>query len=348
MIDLRSDTLTKPTDAMRRAMAFAPVGDDVYSEDPTVLELQERVAGLLGHEAGLFVPSGVMGNQICIKVHTQPGNEVICDDEAHIFHYETAAPSVLSGVQLVPVPSNRGLMHPDMLAQAVRPDIYYNARTALYCAENSHNRHGGASVSLEGLKHVTSHARGLGLGVHLDGARLFNVTATEGVAPAEYGKLFDTVSLCLSKGLGAPVGSVIVGSRDHIEAARHYRKMFGGGMRQVGILAAAGLYALEHQYERLLEDSANATLFAQLLHDIEGIDVEPTDTNIVVFRTDHTIPYEEFESSCAGEGLRFALIKPGYARAVMYLGISRDDVIRASEIIYSVVRRVRRDVEVTP
>lgn len=345
MIDLRSDTLTKPTDAMRQAMAHAPVGDDVYSEDPTVLKLQEQVAGMLGHEAGLFVPSGVMGNQLCIRVHTQPGNEVICDDEAHIFHYETAAPAVLSGVQLVTVPSNRGLVHPEQLKNAVRPEIYYNAKSALYCAENSHNRHGGASVSTLGLRGIVDVARSLGLATHLDGARLWNVTSTDGVDPKEYGSLFDSVSVCLSKGLGAPVGSVIVGSKDVIEEARHYRKMFGGGMRQVGILAAAGLYALEHNYERLVEDSANATLFAQLLHDIEGIDVDPADTNIVVFRTDHTIPYQEFEHMCAQEGLKFALIKPGYARAVMYLGITREQVVQAAEIIGTVVRRLRRKEE---
>ena len=246
MIDLRSDTVTRPSAGMREAMQRAEVGDDVFGEDPTVRKLQERVAGLLGKEAALYVPSGTMGNQLCIKVHTLPGDEVIAERGSHVFNFETAGAAFLSSVQIHPVEGQRGVLGIEEVRQAVRPKLYYMPRTRLVCVENTHNRAGGTITPLESLAALSAFARGEGLKPHLDGARLWNACAATGTAPSAYAAHADSVSVCLSKGLGAPVGSVIAGTKEFIEEARHYRKIFGGGMRQAGVIAAAGLYALEH------------------------------------------------------------------------------------------------------
>jgi threonine aldolase len=284
IIDLRSDTVTRPSEEMRRVMANAEVGDDVYGEDPTVNRLQEHVAELLGKEDALFVPSGTMGNQLCIKVHTQAGDELIAERDAHIFQYETGGAAFLSSVQVHTVQGERGILSPRVVRDAIRPDIYYMPRTRLVCLENTHNRAGGTIYPLRVIEQIEGLAREHKLKMHLDGARLWNACVATGNSPAMYAGFFDSVSVCLSKGLGAPVGSVIAGSRDFIDSARHYRKIFGGGMRQAGILAAAGMYALQHNISRLQEDHEKAKILAGALSRTKGctIDMKSVETNIVI------------------------------------------------------------------
>ncbi len=282
-VDLRSDTVTKPTPQMREAMARAEVGDDVFGEDPTVNRLQEEVAALLGKEAALFVPSGTMSNQIAIKCHTQPGDEVLLEKDSHSFHYEGGGPGMLSGVQLHPLPGVRGVISGAQVAAAVRPSDHHYPRTRLVCIENTHNRAGGTIFPLEAMHEIRQVADRFGLRMHLDGARLWNASAATGISEREYAAPFDSVSVCLSKGLGAPVGSLLVGSREFIEHAHRYRKIFGGGMRQVGILAAAGLYAVRHHRERLVEDHRRARRLAEALSELPGlsVDLESVQTNMV-------------------------------------------------------------------
>ncbi|MDH5776485.1 MAG: low-specificity L-threonine aldolase, partial [Nitrospirota bacterium] len=286
MIDVRSDTVTKPTAGMRQAMAVAEVGDDVYGEDPTVNRLEMMAAALLGKEAGLFVPTGVMGNQLAIRLHTQPGDEVIVESAAHILRYEGGSASSLSGVQLCPVPGSRGLLSLEAVESAIRRPDLHTPSTTLLCLEQTHNVGGGSVYPLETIHQLTDLARRHGLALHLDGARLFNASVATGVPVAKYAAAFDTVSFCLSKGLGAPVGSMVVSDVGRIHQLRRLRKVFGGGMRQVGILAAAGMYALEHHVSRLAEDHANAQHLAQLLHGLPGVvvDLESVQTNMVMFQ----------------------------------------------------------------
>ena len=283
-IDLRSDTVTRPSAEMRSVMASAEVGDDVYGEDPTVNRLQERIARLLGKENALFVTSGTMGNQLSIKVHTQPGDELIAERDAHIFQYETGGAAFLSSVQVHTVHGERGILTAGRVREAIRPDIYYMPRTRLVCLENTHNRAGGTIYPLRVIEEIEALAREKKLKMHLDGARLWNACVATGIAPATYAGFFDSVSVCLSKGLGAPVGSVIAGSREFIDSARHYRKIFGGGMRQAGILAAAGLYALDHNIARLQEDHEKAKILAGALARAKGCTIDPNsvETNIVI------------------------------------------------------------------
>lgn len=288
MIDLRSDTVTKPTDAMRRAMAAAEVGDDVYGEDPTVNRLQARAAEIFEKEAALFVPTGSMGNQIAVKLHTRPGDEVIIEERGHIFNYEMGTPAIASGVMMRPVKSRDGSGHLtwEEIAGALHIDQpYYSCPTGLICLENTHNFAGGSVMTAEQCAEICEKAHSLGLPVHMDGARIFNAAAALETSVAELARHCDSVQFCLSKGLGAPVGSMLVGSRDFIKEARVWRKRFGGGMRQAGILAAAGLIALEESPKRLHEDHANARRLAEGLAAIPGIaiDVERVVTNIVIF-----------------------------------------------------------------
>lgn len=277
--------MTRPTKAMRRAMAEADVGDDVFGEDPTVNHLQETVAELLGKEAALFVPSGMMGNQLGLKVHTRPGDEVIVERKCHIFNYESGAPGLLSGVQLHVVDGNNGICAPETIEAAIRPGYYWEAPSRLVCLENTINKAGGVIYPLDALRAITEVARTHGLGTHLDGARLWNASAATGISEADYAAPFDTISVCLSKGLGAPVGSLIVGSSPLIDEAHRYRKLFGGGMRQVGILAAAGLHALRHHRPRLAEDHDKARRLAEGIADLSAfqIDLDTVETNIVMF-----------------------------------------------------------------
>ncbi|MCE5192789.1 MAG: low-specificity L-threonine aldolase [Candidatus Cryosericum sp.] len=284
MIDLRSDTVTKPTQAMRDAMAVAEVGDDVYGEDPTVIRLQELAAKMLGKEAGLFVVSGTMGNQVAIMTHTQRGDELITEAESHIFYYEVGDIAALSGVQARQVPGKRGIMDPDDVNHAIRDssNIHF-PRTSLIALENTHNRGGGKVWPIEYVREIAGIAHERGIAVHMDGARIFNASVASGIAPDVWASYADSVMFCLSKGLCAPVGSMLVGSRDFIDRARKNRKRLGGGLRQAGILAAAGIVALETMVDRLAEDHANAKLLADELARLGyGSDPAEAETNMAM------------------------------------------------------------------
>ena len=284
LIDLRSDTVTKPSPAMREFMLKAEVGDDVFGEDPTVNELQQRVAQLLEKDAALFVTSGTQANQVSLNAHTQPGQEVICDYHSHIFNYEAGAAGMLSGVQLHPLPGKNGHPAAEQIAEVVRPPDDHYPQTSLICLENTHNRAGGTILPLEELKCISGFAKGRELKMHLDGARLWNAAVATGIKPAEYARYFDSVSVCFSKGLGAPIGSMVAGSRDFIQRAHYYRKAYGGGTRQAGIVAAACLYALDHNINRLAEDHQHARMLAAVLNSCTGIkvDLQAVQTNIVI------------------------------------------------------------------
>src|SRR5262245_18901889 len=285
VIDLRSDTVTKPSPEMRRAMAEAEVGDDVFIEDPTVNRLQQRSAEVFGREAALFVPSGTMGNLTCILAHTRPGQEVICEEAGHIYNYEMASMSAVAGVLPRIVQGEDGILTWETIATAIRPKFYYRPQTALVSLENTHNMAGGTVYSTKLAHEICDKSHDSGISIHLDGARIFNAATYLGEDVAEMTKKFDSIQFCLSKGLGAPVGSMIVGSRDFIERCRSVRKMLGGGMRQVGVLAAAGLVALEKGPKRLHVDHENAKLLANHLASIPDITLNPqkVQTNIVIF-----------------------------------------------------------------
>jgi threonine aldolase len=335
-IDLRSDTVTKPSPGMREAMAQAEVGDDVFGEDPTVNKLQQKVSALLGKEAALFVPSGTMGNQVCIKVHTQPGDEVIAEKGCHVFNYETAGMAFLSNVQVYTIEGKHGSFTVDDVKRAIRPKAYYMPRTRLICMENTHNRAGGTIIPIDTIKQMSALAKNEGIKFHLDGARLWNASAETGISPREYASHFDSVSVCLSKGLGAPVGSVIAGSPEFIADARRYRKIFGGGMRQAGVLAAAGIYALENNMGRLKEDHGKAKLLSRELSAIPGfdIDAESVQTNIVIISLEKlgNTP-EEVLAILRARGVLLTLGNYMGVRAVTHLDVSAEQVKRAAQII---------------
>jgi len=340
-IDLRSDTVTRPTPAMRKAMAEADVGDDVFGEDPTVNRLQERAAELLGKETALFVPSGIMANQLAVRLLTDPGDEVIIEAQAHIFHYEAGAGGALSGIQFYPLAGARGVLEADQVSDAIRTDEYYLPPTRLICLENTHNRGGGTIYPLEKIKAIAKIARGRRVAMHLDGARIFNASVASGIPAAEYAKPFDTVSFCLSKGLGAPVGSMICTTSDRIPMLRRLRRMFGGGMRQAGILAAAGLYALEHNIKRLADDHAHAQKLATALAGLPGISIDPdhVETNIVIF----DIAKTRFSPAQAVEALKKegVLVVPfgkTLLRAVTHLDVGAKDVEKAITAFRKVFR----------
>ncbi len=340
MIDLRSDTVTRPSQPMRQAMAQAEVGDDVFGEDPTVIRLQERVAGVLGKEAALFVPSGTMGNQLCIKTHTQPGDEVIAEKGAHVFNYETGGAAFLSNVQLHTIDGFHGRMSLDGIRRAVRPQLYYMPHTRLICIENTHNRAGGTVYPLDAIKETAAFAKEQGIKMHLDGARLWNACAATGISPRDYAVYFDSVSVCLSKGLGAPVGSVIAGTKEFITEARHYRKIFGGGMRQAGVLAAAGLYALDHNVERLKEDHEKASYLARELVKIPGfrIDMESVQTNIVIIDVEQSGRTPEAILAALKErDVLFSMGNYMGLRAVTHLDVSMEQVKQAASVAQSVM-----------
>lgn len=335
-IDLRSDTVTKPTLAMRDAMASAEVGDDVYGEDPTVNRLQEKVATILGKEAALYVPSGVMANQIALKVHTQPGDEVIAESGSHIFNYETGAAAFISNVQIHTIEGKRGVITADQIPGAVRSPVYYNPKTRLICLENTHNRAGGTIYPIEEIKRISTMARSTEMSTHLDGARLWNAWMATGIHPKEYAQWFDSVSVCFSKGLGAPVGSAIAGTKGFIDKARKVRKILGGGMRQAGIIAAAAIYALDHNVERLREDHQKARFFAEELNSLPGfvIDMESVQTNIVIIDIGKT-GKSPGEIIARLQALHVLLSEMAHTtiRAVMHLGVSKEDVTKAVEVI---------------
>src|SRR5215470_2873988 len=288
IIDLRSDTVTRPTPGMRAAMAAAEVGDDVFSEDPTVLHLQEKVAAVLGKEAALFVPSGTMSNQACIRAHTQPGDELICETLAHIYNAEAGGPAALSGVTCRTIQGDYGILDVSQLEDKIRPANEHYVRTRLVCLENTHNRGGGRVYLLEKIQAISAWARANALATHLDGARLWNAVVATGIPAKDWARNFDSVSVCFSKGLGAPVGSALAGSREFVARARRIRKLFGGGMRQAGILAAAALYALDHHIERLADDHRNAQVIAAAIAHTPGLRLVPpeVETNLIWFRVD--------------------------------------------------------------
>ncbi len=340
MIDLRSDTVTKPTPGMREAMVHAEVGDDVYGEDPTVNALEAKASRLLGKDSALFVPTGVMANQLCLRLHTRPGDEVLVEGTAHIIRYEGGSASALSQVQLCCVEGDRGLLTADRILAAIRPHDVHNPPTTLLCLEQTHNFGGGSVYPLSTIREITKLAGDQGLALHLDGARLFNAVVASGVSAAEFAQPFDTVSFCLSKGLGAPVGSLIASSKDKIARLRRLRKMFGGGMRQAGILAAAGLYALEHHMTRLQEDHDNAKSFALQLQQIPTVYVDPdrVETNIVLFevvRSDRST--QELLQAFKEGGVLLNAIGDHLFRAVTHLNVSNTDVEQATHKIGKVL-----------
>jgi len=340
MIDLRSDTVTQPSPAMREAMAQAVVGDDVYGEDPTVNRLESIAAQLLGKEAALFVPTGVMANQLSIRLHTRSGDEVIVESSSHIIRYEGGSASALSQVQLRCVQGDRGILALKPVQEALRPKDVHNPPTTLLCLEQTHNVGGGSLYPLETIKALTAWAKEEGPACHLDGARLFNAVVASGVSAAEYARHFDTVSFCLSKGLGAPVGSLIVSTQENIDKLRRLRKMFGGGMRQAGILAAAGLYALEHNISRLKEDHDNAKNLALHLQHIPTVFVDPdwVETNIVVFevvRSEHST--SELLQAFKDSGVLLNAMGERVFRAVTHLDVDGADIEKAAHILGSVL-----------
>jgi threonine aldolase len=347
-IDLRSDTVTRPTAAMREAMMSAPLGDDVLGDEPTVQALESKVAALLGTEAALFTPSGTMANQLAIRCHCQHGDEIYAHRDSHIVHYETAAPAAISGCAINPLDGTGGLFDAATLRGAIRhADIHAPAPT-LAVIENTHNRGGGTVWPLAQLADVAAAARERGLAVHIDGARLWNACVAAGYAPCDVVAHADTVSVCFSKGLGAPVGSALAGPAPLIARARRFRKMLGGGMRQSGFLAAAAMHAIDHHVARLADDHAHARLLASLLEGAEGIDVDPAPapmaTNMVFFTLRAGMPEARpFCDALARHGVLLIAMGTRRVRAVTHLDVTRGDIERAATVIRDALAVMRRE-----
>jgi len=347
IVDLRSDTLTLPTPEMRAAMARAEVGDDVWEEDPTVKRLEAVAAERLGKAAGLFVTSGTQGNLVSVLAQTQPGQEVVLDQDSHVFNYEVAGTSVIGGVQMRAVKTERGFLSPAQVREALRPANIHVPPTGLVCVENTHNRHGGTCCSPEDVAAVAEVAHAAAVPVHLDGARLFNAAVALGRDAAEFARPADSVTFCLSKGLAAPVGSVICGSAELIARARRIRKMLGGGMRQAGVLAAAGIVALERMVDRLAEDHANARALAEGLARQPGLslDLASVQTNIVIFRVAGPAgasPAERVQAlvhGCAARKVRVHAIGPDAIRCVTHKDVDADDIRRALDAFGEITAR---------
>jgi threonine aldolase len=333
-VDLRSDTITTPTPAMREAMAAAEVGDDVFGEDPTVVELQAETAALLGKEAALFTPSGTMANQLAVRSHTESGDEIVVETQAHLYHYEGGGPAALSGVMCRCLPGERGVFRGADVEAVLRPLDPHFPRCRLVCVENTHNRGGGKIWPLERIEEVAAVARRHGLQLHLDGARLWNAAVATGIPESRWAAPFDTVSVCFSKGLGAPVGSALVGSKAFLERATRFRKMFGGGMRQAGIIAAGALFALRNHRSRLAEDHANAKALAEGISGFKGLEVAPdeTETNMVRFRITG-IPAKEIVERLRSRGVWVLGTDRYTIRAVTSLMVCGDDIRRAISAI---------------
>lgn len=340
-IDLRSDTVTQPTEEMRQAMARAEVGDDVYGEDPTINRLEELAAEKVGKEAALFVPSGTMGNQISVLTHTQRGDEVIVESEAHIYFYEVAGLAALSSVQVRLVKGVRGVLDPADVAAAIRPANIHFPRSALLCLENTHNRAGGTVTGVQRMRELAEVAHAHGLAVHLDGARIFNAAIALGVDVKELTASVDSVMFCLSKGLSAPVGSLVAGSKEWIARARKYRKLLGGGMRQAGVLAAAGIVALEKMVDRLAEDHANARLLGEGLAQIPGIklDLATVQTNMVTFEIEKPgLDGAAFVRELLVRGVKANATGPRRIRFVTHKDVNREDVLTALKVVEEIMR----------
>ncbi len=341
MIDLRSDTVTRPSPAMREAIAKAEVGDDVFGEDPSVNLLQKRVAEILGKEAGLFVTSGSMGNSLAIKSQTLPGDEAICEAGAHVFNYESASAAFLSGVQFHPIPGKQGVITAEQITAAIRPEADHFPRTRLVCLENTHNRAGGTIFPLKEIRRIHEAAKFHNLKMHLDGARLWNASVATGISMKEYAQYFDSVSVCFSKGLGAPVGSLLAGDGDLIRRAHRNRKIFGGGMRQAGILAGAALYAIDHNIDRLAEDHRRARKLAEAVSALPGlfVDLESVHTNLIFIELrNSTISAAEAVETLRKQGVLIMATGPNRLRAVTHLDVSEQEIDQAIEAFRNVFR----------
>jgi threonine aldolase len=347
IVDLRSDTLTLPTPAMREAMARAEVGDDVWGEDPTVQRLEATAAARLGKEAGLFVASGTMGNLVSVVAHTQAGQEVVLDLDSHIYNYEVAGGTVVGNVQMRPVKTERGFLTPEQVQEALRPANIHIPPTGLVCLENTHNRHGGTCCAPEQIAAVAAVAHAAGVPVHMDGARLFNAAVALEREPREFAQPVDSLTFCLSKGLGAPVGSVVCGSAAFIERAKRIRKMVGGGMRQAGILAAAGLISLDRMVDRLAEDHVHARTLAEAVAAMPGlvVDLASVQTNIVIIRVDRgdrprsTAAAEELVKGCAARKVKIHAMGPAAIRCVTHKDVDAEDIRRAVDAFRELTAR---------
>jgi threonine aldolase len=342
VVDLRSDTLTLPTPEMREAMARAEVGDDVWGEDPTVQRLEALAAQRLGKAAGLFVTSGTQGNLVSVVTHTRPGQEVVLDLDSHIFNYEVAGGAVIGNVQMRPTQTERGFLSPAQVREALRPANIHLPQTGLVCIENTHNRHGGTCCTPEEIAAVAGVAHEAGVPVHLDGARLFNAAVALKRPAADFARHVDSVTFCVSKGLGAPVGSVVCGSAEFVERARRWRKLLGGGMRQVGVLAAAGIVALEGMVDRLAEDHANARRLAEGLANTPGLRVElgSVQTNIVIVRVDRgPAATEELVKGCAARKVKVHAMGPAAIRCVTHKDVDAEDISRALQAFRELTSR---------
>ena len=340
-IDLRSDTVTRPTPGMRQAMAQAEVGDDVFGDDPTVLKLEQKVADLLGKEAALYVPSGTMSNQLAVNIHTQPGDELLCETYCHIYVNEAGGPAVLSGVTCRTFEGDHGILDLSQLEDKIRnPDDPHLVKTRFVCLENTHNRGGGRIYPIEKIEAISQWARQNGLIMHMDGARLWNAIVASGIRGREWAQHFDTVSVCFSKGLGAPVGSALAGPKAMIAKARRQRKLFGGGMRQAGIIAAACIYAMDHHVERLADDHRHAQILARAIADTPGLTLEPTevDTNLVWFGVDPKLgSAKEITARLKQQGVLVHAAGTQKIRACTHLDVSKAQAERAADALRKVV-----------
>lgn len=337
IIDLRSDTVTKPTKAMLEAMMNAPLGDDVFGEDPTVIELEKKAAALFGKEAGLFCPSGTMTNQIAIKVHTQPGDEVLCDVNSHIYNYEGGGISFNSGVQAKLIQGDRGRITAQQIEQNINGDFDWLTRTTLVSLENTVNRAGGSYYTIEMIKPIQKLCADKKLNFHLDGARIFNALTETKENPKDIGSLFDSISICLSKGLGTPAGSVLIGTKEFIKKARRVRKVFGGGMRQAGILAAAGIYALDNNIARLKEDHIRAKKIESILKSLPYVtSILPVDSNIVIFDIDTKISGAEFEKKLLENNIKIAAFGKQTIRFVTHMDFTDEMLEKTEKVLKSI------------
>lgn len=342
IVDLRSDTVTKPTLEMRQAMYQAEVGDDVYGEDPTVQKLEELGAGIMGKESALFVASGTMGNQIALMAHTNKGDEVICEADSHIFYYEVAGIACLAGAQARPISGQRGILSPDRIKHHIRPQDVHQPRTGLICLENTHNRAGGTCYSVQELAQIKELADSNHIPVHMDGARIFNAAAAQNVSVEKLAEKATSITFCLSKGLCAPVGSLLTGSHDFIQECRRYRKMLGGGMRQAGIIAAAGIVGLETMVERLQDDHLHARILAEALVSIGmDIDMKTVQTNIVIANVSpFGITAKQAAALLEEQGIKVAVFGEYSIRFVTHHGIEKEDINHTAGIIAKLVKGI--------
>jgi threonine aldolase len=339
-IDLRSDTVTRPTEAMRAAMAAAEVGDDVYGEDPTVNALEAEVAALFGHEAALFMPTGSMANQTAIQTLVPPANELLCDGDAHVITYEIGAAAALGGVSTRTWPAAGADVDPEFVAAMLRPDGYFAVPTRAIAVEQTHNRAGGAVIPLDTLRALRAVADEAGVALHCDGARIWHAHIADGVTLASYGSLFDTMSVCLSKGLGAPVGSLMVSTAERVAAGRTIRKRLGGGMRQAGILAAAGRYALAHHLDRLADDHARARRLAEVLAPLGVVDPSRVRTNIVMLDlSSSTLDARGLAAQAREAGVLISVLGPRLCRLITHLDLTDSTVDEAGDVLVELLKR---------